>query len=297
MSANDTSHAPTGDAGRAVLRVALGERLYEIDRPFGNFQLGGALVSDVACDSAGLVHVLLRSDPLVDAPADPVVVLDATGSIVRSFGRGVIADAHMLAIGSDDRIYVVDRDAHQIVIFASTGQPIGRLGERDRPGCPFSHPSAVAVAPEGLVYVADGYGAHRIHCFDEEGRLLSSWGERGNGPGQFSTPHGIWVLKDGRVAVADRENDRVQLFSSQGEWLGEWRHIPRAMDIWSDRDGHVYVTDQVPRLTRFDHDGHVTGCCRPVLNGAHGIWGTSDGTLYLAEVSPSRLSRLRPVCV
>ena len=289
------SASPLSGTGAVQLRVALGEGLYAVERPFGQFEPGTALVSDVAVDSVGSVYVLLRSDPLVDPPAAPVVVLDAEGRVLRSFGRGHVADAHMLAIDGDDRIYVVDRDAHEIVMFDPSGQRIGSIGARDRPGQPFSHPSAVAIGPDGDIYVADGYGAHCVHRFDRDGRLLSSWGERGVEAGQFSTPHGICVLADGRVAVADRENDRVQLFSPHGAWLADWRHIPRAMDIWRDGEGHVYVTDQVPRLTRFDADGRVTGCCRPVLNGAHGIWGASDGTLYLAEVSPSRLTRLRPV--
>ena len=276
------------------LQVVLGDTLYSVERPFGAFERGTALVSDVACDSRGHVFVLLRQDPLVDRPAPAVIELDPAGGQVGAIGEGLIADGHMLAIDSEDRLFVVDRDAHQIVVLDRTGELLWTIGERHRPQRPFAHPSAVAFGPDGSLYVADGYGASRLHRFAPEGILLVSWGSPGNGPGQFSTPHGLWVLADGRVLVADRENDRVQAFSASGEWLATWTDFPRPMDVWSDPDGAVYVTDQVPRLSRLSPDGTLTGRCRPVLNGAHGICGDAQGRLYLAEISPSRITRLVP---
>jgi peptidylglycine monooxygenase len=276
------------------LCVALGDTLYRVERPFGAFERGTALVSDVACDSRGHVFVLLRQDPLVDRPAPAVIELDPEGGYVGAIGQGIIADGHMLAIDQAGRLFVVDRDAHQIVVLDQSGALLSTIGERHRPGRPFAHPSAVAFGPDGTIYVADGYGASRIHRFDAEGTLLGSWGSPGKATGQFTTPHGLWVLADGRVLVADRENDRVQSFSAAGEWLATWTDFPRPMDIWSDPEGAVYVTDQVPRLSRLSPEGVLTGRCRPVLNGAHGIAGDTAGRLYLAEVNPSRVTRLVP---
>jgi peptidylglycine monooxygenase len=58
----------------------------------------------------------------------------------------------------------------------------------------------------------------------------------------------------------------------------------------------VYITDQIPRLSMIDANGKLVGRCRPVLNGAHGIWGDAQGNIYLAEQVPEpRLTRLTPI--
>lgn len=45
------------------------------------------------------------------------------------------------------------------------------------------------------------------------------------------------------------------------------------MDIFQDTADRIYVTDQIPRLSLLGPDGALLGRCRPVLNGAHGMWG------------------------
>ena len=42
-------------------------------------------------------------------------------------------------------------------------------------------------------------------------------------------------------------------------------------------------------------DGALIGRCRPVLNGAHGMWRGPDGRIFLSEQNPSRLTCLVPV--
>jgi DNA-binding beta-propeller fold protein YncE len=103
----------------------------------------------------------------------------------------------------------------------------------------------------------------------------------------------VRVLSDGWVVVADRVNNRVQLFSPAGEYLTSWLDLYHPMDIFVDSEDHVYVTDQIPRLSEFNPQGALVGRCRPVLYGAHGRWIDSRGTIYLAETAPiDRLTRL-----
>lgn len=275
-----------------MLSVTLGDRRYRIERPWGRLPEGMAIghISQIAADSKGRVYLFRRADP-------PVLVFEADGSYRGAWGEGLVADAHGIAITPDDRILLVDRDAHQVMAFDTDGRELFRLGERHRPrqGAPFNHPTDIAVAPSGDFYVSDGYGNTNVHRFDAAGRHVGTWGRPGSGPGEFTTPHGIWVTADGRVVVGDRENDRIQVFSAEGEFLAIWTGVHRPMDIWGDPEGRIYVTDHVPALVCWQDDGTPVGRCRPVWNGAHGLWGDPAGNIYLAEQQPARITRMVPV--
>ena len=275
------------------LFVTLGETRYRIERPWGDLP-GTGWVTDVTCDDRGHVFVLLRSDPYIESGVPAIIELDPSGRRIAAWGEDIVADGHMLAFGPNRRLFVVDRDAHEVVLFDLSGRRVGGLGRRDRPGEPFCHPTDVACAPSGDIYVADGYGASQVHRFSANGTLLSSWGTPGSQEGQFTTPHAVWVLADGRVAVADRENNRVQLFAADGTFLSCWYDLFKPMDIFGDAAGRIFVTDQIPRLSMYSPDGTLLGRCRPVLNGAHGMWGDTSGHLFLAEISPGRVTRLVP---
>jgi sugar lactone lactonase YvrE len=93
------------------------------------------------------------------------------------------------------------------------------------------------------MYVSDGYGNARVHRFSKEGELLQSWGEPGDGPGQFNLPHSVWAHTDGRVFVCDRENDRIQIFSPDGEYLSEWTDTRRPTHLVFDSEGRAYVSE------------------------------------------------------
>jgi hypothetical protein len=275
------------------LIVALGDRHYRIERPFGVWPANSGFVTDVAVDSGGHVFVGLRHDPLTQ-PADPrIIELAPDGAFVRHWGGSLIADTHCLTITPDDRLLIVDRDMHEVIVTTRSGERIGGLGKRSLPMQPLNHPSDVAVGPSGTIFVSDGYAAHLVHRFTPHGTPLGSFGGAGRAPGQFMEPHAIWAFADGRIAVVDRCNDRIQVFNETGEILAIWQDFYRPVAIWGDKDSNAYITDSVPRLHKIGPDGTRLGLCRPVLNGAHGIFGAPNGDIYLAENSPSRVTRLK----
>ena len=61
-----------------------------------------------------------------------------------------------------------------------------------------------------------------------------SWGSQGSGPGEFTTPHAIWVDNLDRILVADRENNRIQIFESNGRYINSWYDFYHPMDIFGD---------------------------------------------------------------
>lgn len=258
------------------LITVLGPHRYAVLPRWNRVRLGR--VSQVAVDRRGRVYAFQRT-------GSPVVVLSPEGEVTASWGGGLIRDAHGIAITPDDRVLLVDRDCHQILICDLAGKLISTIGERHRPrfGRPFNHPTDIAVAPNGDFYVSDGYGNAHVHCFSPDGAHKLTWGGVGTGEGEFSTPHGIWVTGTGDVLVGDRENDRVQVFDAAGRFKASWGTLYHPMDIWGAPDGTIFVTDQAPRIVAFAADGRILGRAKAVATLSHGIWGAPDGSLFLCE--------------
>jgi DNA-binding beta-propeller fold protein YncE len=271
------------------LVVGTGDYCYDIVRPFGTLppDMTFGVISHVAVDSRDRVYFYQRKDP-------PILVFDSQGHFLDAWGEGRLRDAHGIYIGPDDHVYVCNRDEHEVLKLTREGKISLILGQRGRPAlqAPFNHPADVAISRSGEIYVADGYGNSAVHRFSAEGKHLGSWGAPGAGHGQFTTPHGIWVDGQDRVFVADRENNRVQIFSPEGDYAGEWGDLYHPMDIYIDRSGIVYVTDQIPRVTVYAANGQIVSRGKPVEYGAHGVYGDSQGNLYMAEVRLNRVSKL-----
>ncbi len=265
-------------------------------------------VDGVAVDSQDRVYLLTRGDARL-------IVYNRDGSFVRSWGEGVFTPrTHGVTIGPDDSVYAVDDGDHSVRKFTPEGKQLMVIGTPGVPsdtgydikagvksilrgGPPFNRPTGAAVAPNGDIYVCDGYGNARIHRFTADGTLIRSWGEPGIGPGQFFLPHGICIAPDGRVFVADRENDRLQIFSPEGEFLDQWTHLQRPTDVCMDREGRIYVSNFWWRVgqssfvhgpIRHDLPGHIT-----VLSPEGGIllrWIDADVTAPGNFVAPHTIA-------
>jgi uncharacterized protein (TIGR03663 family) len=174
-----------------------------------------------------------------------------------------------------------------------------------------SSPRAVAVGPDGLLYVADS-GNNRVQVLDEAGNFVRAWGSAGSGPGQFQEPWGIAVSGDGRVYVADTWNHRVQVFDSQGNYLFGWGQFadtqgqadgqPGAFwgprDLALDADGNVYVADTGnKRIQEFTADGEFlgqwggAGATPGRFDEPTGVAVGPDGSIYVADTWNRRVQK------
>ncbi len=270
--------------------VLLGDRRYAVHRKWAKLPKGESFgfLSDLAVDGEGRVHVAQRGTDR------PVLVFGRNGELIGSWGEGALAEPHYINAGKDGTMLVADRDAHQVLRFDKAGKLVQALGKRHWPSldAPFNHPTAAAEAPDGEIYVADGYGNSSVHRFAADGSLIKTWGGQGSGPGAFTTPHAIAVDSRGRVLVGDRENNRVQVFDRAGKYLAEWGDFYHPMQIWIDDRDLVFVTDQIPRISLLTLDGKLVGRCRGAINGAHGLCGDADGNLYLSELPPQEITKL-----
>ena len=273
----------------------------------------------VGVDTQDNVYLFTRGQPRV-------LVYSSDGAFLRSWGEDLFTvRTHGLTVGPDDRVYCVDEGNHCIYVFTPTGDLLmtigapgvatdtgydGRTMESIRGGPPFNRPTNLAIAPDGDLYVTDGYGNCKIHRFSATGTLLQSWGEPGTAPGQFYLPHGVRVAADGRVFVADRENDRLQISSPDGRFLEEWTNVQRPTNIAIDGVGNIYVAelwwrvgdwsqihgeiveDKPGRVSIFDTTGQLRTrwggpdrCAPGNFVAPHDICVDSRGDIYVAEVT------------
>ena len=302
---------------------------YEVLRGWERLPEGWTFVevAGVATDSDDRVYVFCRGE-------HPVIVLDPDGRFLNAWGEGTFTNAHGISIGPDDTVYCADNMDHTVRIFRPDGTLVRTLGQVgvasdtgfsawknpvERAAGPFNMVTNAAPAPDGRLYVADGYGNARVHVFSPEGEHLFSWGEPGTGPGQFRLPHGIAIDRSGQVYVADRENSRIQIFSSEGEYRTEWNHVLRPDDLCIDADENLYVAElgfragRMPRSMMAPSPGGVPEHRPPArvsvltLDGEvraqfgsggepcdpgnffapHGIWADTRGDLYVGEVGMS----------
>lgn len=285
-------------------------------------------VADVAVAPNGDVLLLTRNPSVV-------TVFHASGQFVRQFGAELLSPRpHGIAVGFDDTVYVVDELAHAVWCFTSEGIHTATLGVPNTPsgtgyvhegsiyartrsvmraGAPFHRPTALAVAPNGDCYVADGYGNAAIHRFDANGTLLHSFGGPGSDPGQFRLPHSLVVTANSQVVVADRENDRLQVFDATGTVTDVWDDVQRPCALGLDVDGNVYVGELTwwpadrsfrrgvkyaqasARISVFTQNGrllhrHISGgdgTGDGEFIAPHGLAVGADGSVFLAEVAHS----------
>ena len=243
----------------------------------------------VAVDSQDRVYVYSRSE-------HPMVVFDRDGNFINSWGDDILKDAHGIFIDGDDNIYCTERETHVMRKFTTDGELLMTLGTPDVPGAegePFNLPTDFALGPDGEMYISDGYGNARVHKYSADGELIKSWGQPGTGPGEFDLPHCVRVDPRNRLMVADRENNRIQFFTLDGEYIEEWGDLLQPDTIYIDDDDLVYIAELGQRITIMTLDGEVIsqwgserGSTVPgeFFACPHGIWLDSQGDIYVGEV-------------
>ena len=260
----------------------------------------------VAIDSGDNVYVFNRG-------GHPVIVFDRDGNFLRSWGEDIFTTPHGIAIGPDDSVYCVDSGDHTVRKFTSSGKLLLTIGDPGNPskllsGDPFNKPTHVAIDPRnGDIFVSDGYSNARVHKYSEDGTYQFSWGESGTEPGKFNIAHNIAIDSNGWVYVADRENRRIQIFDSSGNYETQWVNLSRSAATCVDlRTNLVYVGEYFagivsnatanqlgPRVTIFDTAGEVLarlgeesyGDAPGRFYSPHGIAVDSKGNIFVAEVS------------
>jgi DNA-binding beta-propeller fold protein YncE len=265
-------------------------------------------VASVAITPRGTVLVLHRG-------AHPLMEFDSSGKFLRSWGDGMFSEgkvaaipeafwtadkshysavygpagctscgAHSVRVDPQGNIWVVDAPGHVIYKMSPEWKEMMRLGTKGVAGTGpnnFNLPTDVAFAPNGDLYVTDGYGSARVVKYSRDGKYLLQWGTRGKGRAEFGLPHNLVIDAQGRVYVTDRDNQRIEVFDGGGRFLTEWTGTGGVSGLAITKDRRIWAGG-----TLRDLGGKVVGrLSGPGTAGAHGVAVTESGDVYLAQLS------------
>ncbi|MEP7381338.1 MAG: peptidyl-alpha-hydroxyglycine alpha-amidating lyase family protein [Gemmatimonadota bacterium] len=269
---------------------------------------------------------------------DPILKFDASGKLVKSFGAGLMIFPHGIYVDHDGNVWVTDGQdnlprrargaapdaplppppatviGHQVFKFSPEGRLLLTLGKKGggKGEDFFYQPNDVLVAPDGMIFVAEGHGSDnaRILKFSPDGKLVKQWGRKGTGKGEFDQPHALALDSRGRLFVGDRSNNRIQIFDQDGKYLDEWTQFSRPSGIFIDARDNIYVADSESGSVEPENKAWIRGIRigsakdgvvrafipdpavdPPSTSSAEGVAVDRNGVIYGAEVGQRALKR------
>ena len=254
--------------------------------------LAGAAAA-VAFDSKGHLFVLTRGNP-------SLFEFDNNGKFIRAFGEGLFTRSHGLRIDKDGNIWATDVGAHTVMKLDAQGKVLmtlgtkGQRGEWNESSRLFYEPNDIAIAINGDIFVAQGHtpganGDPRVLKFDKNGNFIKSWGGKGKEPGKFDVAHGLAFDAKGQLWVTDRENQRIQIFNTDGKFIKELKYagLPCSIDIGSQ---NIYMVNGFAgQVLKLDPEGKVLAATGKAGKGvgefgeAHVVAVSPKGDIYVAD--------------
>ncbi len=256
--------------------------------------------------------------PLAVGPSGLVFVMDLKcGEAVRYFSRdGILLGeietpfGHDVTVGPNGNIYTFHAfgEVSEVRYYNSDGSFLGEwyLRPRGKDNVRKFDFGALAIAPSGSVYVAEGL-CNRLSYFTASGSSLGKWGRSGSGPGEFKNPNDIAIAASGTVYVSDTGNGRIQYFAPSGSYLGEWgsKEAPDGrfaglLSIAVTPAGDVLVADiYKEEIEIFSATGSFKGGFRIRALQAREFYYRDlavgpDGTVYVSSGYPSYIWAFKP---
>jgi hypothetical protein len=266
----------------------------------------GPTHGSVVIDKAGSIYTSAHAGVFVFSP---------DGKVIRSFLGEKYSDIHDMKIREEadgEFIYGArNNNAEGIKFNAQTGEIVLKLPFPESSGLkskPFN-PTAMTVAPNGDIFLADGYASDHIFKFDKTGKYLMHFGTKGNGLKEFNTAHGMTLdtrYDPPRLLICDRNHQpkgRLLHYDLNGEFMGEvvtGLGMPTSAVVQGD---YVSVPDLHGRLVILDKSntiiavlGHNSDPAKRVnfnvpqdqwiegiFSGTHGSSWDKDGNLYVQD--------------
>jgi hypothetical protein len=270
----------------------------------------GNMHGDVAVASNGEVYVSVM-DPKaalqVYAPDGrflrnvPNAPADFHGFVIHKEADGEFIYGPRLGAGN---ILKLTLDGAEVLNIPASAIP-DEFKNKDKEGRPIVRLTGMDVAPNGDLFVTDGYASDYVHHFDKTGKYLNSFGGKKE-PYNFKTLHKIAIdtrFDPPRIIGCDRANGRVVHMSLEGDFLGVVASgllLPAAVAIHGDYaaigelKGRITVLDKAGQiLTQFgantaaDETGNnktEPSKWRPgIVTAPHGIAFNDHGDIFVSE--------------
>lgn len=274
-------------------------------RPDGTSALGPTH-GGVVVDKAGNIYVSANKG---------VVVFDEGGKVIREYVGPDYTNIHDVEIRDEEGTEYIygarNNNAEGIKFKAHGGEIVLRLPFPKESGLNLMkfNPTAIAVAPNGDIFLADGYASNHIFKFNKSGKYLMHFGKKGNGLKEFNTAHGMTLdtrYDPPRLLICDRNHEpkgRLLHYDLDGNYIDEvvtGLGMPTSAAVQGD---YVSVPDLHGRLVILDKNntimavlGHNPDPAKRVnfnipqeqwiegiFSGTHGSYWDKSGNLYVQD--------------
>ncbi len=206
--------------------IGHGDFRYRVHQSWGNLDRAKTPVNnchEMVLDSKG------RLIMITDETRNNIIIYDKSGKLLKTWGTG-FPGGHGLTLakeGGEDFLFICDTTLSTVTKTTVDGKTIFQLDSPEKLGIykkdmPYK-PTESAVAPNGDIYVADGYGSQFIIQYDSKGKYIRHWGGKGEGDDQFDTAHGVALdLRDKNnptVLCTSRVHNSFKRFTLDGKYL------------------------------------------------------------------------------
>ncbi|MDG3003217.1 6-bladed beta-propeller [Paludisphaera mucosa] len=260
----------------------------------------------VAVDKDGNVYTSAHAGVFVFSPE---------GKLIGKYLGDQYSDMHDIEIrdeaGGEFLYGARNNNAEGVKLNARTGEIVLRLPFPKESGLDLKkfNPTAITVAPNGDIFLSDGYASDHIFKFDKAGKYLKHFGVKGNGLKEFNTAHGMTLdtrYEPPRLIICDRNHQpkgRLLHYDLDGNFIEEivtGLGMPTSASVQGDfvsvpdLHGRVVILDKTNTIVsvlgnnpdpakggnyNIPQEQWVEG----IFSGTHGSSWDKDGNLYVQD--------------
>jgi outer membrane protein assembly factor BamB len=206
--------------------IGHGEFRYKVHKAWGNLDPEKTPVKnchEMVMDKKG------RLIMITDEVKNNIIIYDKSGKLLATWGNE-FPGGHGLTLsdeGGDEVLFICDPETGRVVKTTLAGKTLLELPHPKTVGAYESSqtykPTETAIAPNGDIYVADGYGSQYILQFSSKGELIRKFGGPGDGDENFSTAHGVCIDKRDKQNITllctSRAHNSLKRFTLDGKYL------------------------------------------------------------------------------